>query len=95
MLQIKHYRLPHTGIIPGARGHKKIEVAAGTKVYCIVYGTKIFWCAYLTEKSAVKCMSGLIETTNPTARRHIDLETLIAWNFKDAIPKRIHREKAK
>lgn len=90
--QLKHYILPHDGIIPGARGHKKILVPTGTKVYCIVYGTKIYWCAYLHEAQAIKCMAGLEATIQSSARRHIELGTLIAWNFKYTIPRRVARE---
>lgn len=93
MFQIKRYTLPHDGVIPGARGHKKIIVLAGTKVYCIVYGTLIFWCAYLNEQSAIDVMKGLTDTVQGRARRTIALPVLLAWNFKDRIPKRIHREK--
>jgi hypothetical protein len=92
MFQIKHYNLPHEGIIPGARGHKKQVISAGTKVYCIVHGTLIFWCAYLKEDSALKVMKGLTDTVEGRNRRTIKLDVLLAWNFKDAIPRRIHRE---
>lgn len=95
LFQIKHYALPHDGIIPGARGHKKVIVSRGTKVYCIVYGTLVFWVAYLDEPNALRVAQELENTTLPSARRQIDLKTLIAWNFKDAIPKRISRPKEK
>lgn len=92
--QLKHYMLPYDGVIPGVAGHKKITVPAGTKVWCIVYGTKIFWCAYLTESSALKVLQSLQDTIDGKLRRKIDLDTLLAWNFRDIIPRRIHREKA-
>jgi hypothetical protein len=94
-MQVKHVVLPHDGIIPGARGHKKITIPRGTKVYCIVYGTLIFWAAYLDEPSALKVAENLEATIRPEARRHIPLQTLLAWNFKSTIPKRISRPKTK
>ena len=93
IFQIKSYRLPHEGIIPGARGHKKVVIPEGTKVFCIVYGTKIFWAAYLDEPTAVKVAKSLEDTVEGRNKRTISLETLVAWNFKDAIPKRISRPK--
>jgi len=91
--QLKHYLLPHDGLIPGARGHKKRVIPAGTKVYCIVYGTQIFWAAYLDESQALATMAGLQASVNGTARRNIDLNTMLAWNFKHSIPRRIARPK--
>lgn len=93
MFQIKRYTLPHDGIIPGARGHKKVIVPAGTKVHCIVYGTMIYWAAYLNEEQALTCLRGLEETISGKARRTIKLDTLVAWNFKDRVPTRIVRPK--
>ena len=93
IFQIKQYLLPHDGVIPGAAGHKKIVVPRGTKVYCIVYGTKVFWCAFLKETSALHVAKGLEDCVEGRAKRTIELNTLLAWNFKDAIPKRVHREK--
>ncbi len=90
---VKHYSLPHDGVIPGAAGHKKVVVSRGTKVYCVVYGTKIFYCAYLYEKEALTVAKSFEETIDPNHKRHIPLKTLIAWNFKDAIPKKVHRPK--
>lgn len=95
MFQIKHYRLPHEGIIPGARGHKKIVIPRGEKVWCIVYGTKIFWCAYLNDGTAKGVAESLRKTVTGEAKRQIPLPTLLAWNFRDAIPTRIHREGTK
>lgn len=91
MFQIKHYRLPHEGIIPGARGHKKQVVPAGTTVYCIVYGTKMYWASHLTEAQAQKCLSGLIKSLDPNYYRHIPLDTLLAWNFQFQFPRRVVR----
>lgn len=91
MFQIKQYMLPHEGVIPGGPGHKKQVIPAGTKVYCIVYGTKMFWAVYLREEQAQKCLKGLLESLDPKARRHIPLNSLIAWNFKSAFPKRVSR----
>lgn len=89
--QIKHYMLPHSGIMPGARGLKKVVVPAGTKVYCIVYGTKIYWCCYLHEADAMRTMQVLEDTVNGRASRTIDLHILIAWNFKSSFPTRVYR----
>ena len=92
--RIKHCTLPRTGTIPGARGHKKQIVPAGTQVFCITYNyTRYYWAAYLTEHQALTCMAGLEATVSGTARRSIDIDTLVAWNFKSAIPTRIVREK--
>lgn len=84
--------LPHDGIMPGARGLKKVVVPKGTSVFCIMYKDKNYWCAYLKSESAIKCMEGLLATTEGTARRQIDIDTLVAWNFKYEVPKRIFRE---
>lgn len=86
MFQIKHYMLPHDGVMPGARGLKKIVVPKGTKVYCIVYGTLIYWCTYLHMQDAMVCLHGLEKTL-----KTMPLDTLVAWNFKHAIPKRVFR----
>ena len=91
VFHLKHYMLPHNGVMPGARGLKKVIVPAGTKVWCIVYGTKVYWCAYLHLSDAEKCLQGLKETVWGQGKRTIDLDTLLAWNFKDAMPKRIYR----
>jgi hypothetical protein len=91
MFQLKHYMLPHNGVMPGARGLKKVVIPAGTKVWCIVYGTKIYWCAYLHLADASRALQGLKDTASGEARHTIALDALIAWNFKDAIPKRIYR----
>jgi hypothetical protein len=82
--QIKTLTLPHEGIIPGAPGHKKIVVPSGTTIYCIKYRTKFYWCGYLDEQQAAKCLRGLESNDIP-------LDVLVAWNFKAAIPKRIAR----
>jgi hypothetical protein len=92
--EVKAYPLPHDGIIPGARGHKKIVIPRGTQIYCITYQDRKFWCGYLKEDSAKEVANNLENSLNPDARRHIPLETLVAWNFKSKIPLRIHREKA-
>ncbi len=91
MLQLKHYMLPHQGVIPGARGHKKQTVPAGTKVWCIVYGTLVFWCAYLDEQQAAKVLLALQASIDGKAKRNINLETMLAWNFRRSIRKRIGR----
>lgn len=57
--QLKNYVLPHDGQMPGAGPYKKVVVPKGTKVYCIVYGTKIYWCAFLHEADALRCLNGL------------------------------------
>lgn len=89
--QVKRYTLPHDGIIPGARGHKKIVIPRGTKVHCIAYGTKLFWAAYLDEPTALRVAASLDDTASGRSKRSIALDTLVAWNFKDAIPTRISR----
>jgi hypothetical protein len=89
--QIKQYMLPHDGSMPGARGHKKVVVPRGTKVYCIVYGTLIYWCTYLHMQDAIVAMHGLEGTVNGKYKRTIDLQSLLAWNFKSSIPKRVFR----
>jgi hypothetical protein len=93
IFQLKRYMLPHEGIIPGARGHKKIIVSRGTWVYCIVYGTLVYWCAYLHQEEAMRAKRGLEDTVSGKARRTIDLDSLLAWNFRDAIPRRVCRPK--
>lgn len=93
MFTIKHISLPHDGIIPGARGHKKITILKGTKVYCICYGYRYFWAVYLDEQTAKEVATSLEATTKPEARRHIALDTMVAWNFKTEIPKRVSRPK--
>jgi hypothetical protein len=92
MFQIKLYRLPHEGVIPGARGHKKRVIPAGTKVYCIAYGTLIYWCAYLKEDQALRVLQGLTATVTKGARRYIPIETLVEWNFSWNMPRRICRD---
>lgn len=84
--QIKHYLLPHDGVMPGARGHKKVTIPRGTRVYCIVYGTKIYWCTFLHMQDAMVCLQGLEKTLEFTP-----IDTLVAWNFKFSIPKRVFR----
>lgn len=93
MFQVKHYMLPHEGVIPGARGHRKVTIPIGTKVYCIVHGTLIYWCAYLSEADAMQCKVGLEACVLGKAKQTIPLATLVAWNFKDAIPRRVCRPK--
>jgi hypothetical protein len=96
LFMLRHVPLPHDGVIPGARGHKKIVVPKGTEVFCItpcVDRVRMFWCAYLKEDSAQKTLEGLTKTVVGPARRQISYENLVAWNFKYEIPKRIHREK--
>ena len=90
--QLKHYMLPHDGVIPGARGHKKQIIPRGTKVYCIVYGTKIYWCAYTDERHAMQVLDNLQASVDGKARRNIELQTMVEWNFSTKIPKRIARE---
>lgn len=90
---VKHLMLPHKGNSPGARGHKKIEYPAGTKVYAIVYGTLMFHSVYLSEQQAMTVANNLEKVTLPDARRHIPLNTLLAWNFKSKFPTRVVRKK--
>lgn len=90
LLQLKHYRLPHPGLMPGSRGLKKVLIPAGTKVYCIAYGTKLYWCSYLHRSDAERSIQGL-EATLTRGHRPLTLETLIAWNFKGSFPKRVFR----
>lgn len=93
MFDVKSRRLPHAGVIPGARGHKKIVIPKGTTVWCVEYGGMFFWAAYLDEQSAITVAESLQATIQPSARRHIPLGTLLAWNFKLTIPVRISRPK--
>ncbi len=94
LFQVKSHILPHEGIIPGARGHKKITVPRGTTVYCIAHGTRLFWAAYLDEPTATKVARNLTDTVEGRSRRPIPLDTLLTWNFKTAIPSRISRPRA-
>lgn len=96
IFRVKPITLPHDGIIPGARGHKKITIPAGTKVFCIVYhNTQVYWAAYLEEAAALQVAKNLEACTKPEARRTIDLPALLAWNFKSTIPTRIVRPERK
>lgn len=81
-------RLPHPGIIPGARGHKKITIPAGEQVWCIQHlaTRKLYWACYLNEQDAHRCADGLVKNDIP-------MESLIAWNFKFEFPKRVSRPK--
>ena len=90
---IKECCLPHPGVIPGARWHKKIVIPEGETVYCIVYGMRFFWAVYLDKEQAEKAMQGLEDTVSGKARRKIDLPNLVAWNFKSEFPKRVVRPK--
>jgi hypothetical protein len=87
LFQLKHYALPHDGIIPGARGHKKQIIPAGTKVWCIVYGTLMYRAVYQDEQHALKVMQELQNTAEGKARR-----TMLEWNFSSRFPKRVVRE---
>lgn len=87
----QHLREP--GIIPGARGHKKEVIPVGTKVYCIMYGRKYFWCCYLNERQAIQCRNGLESNLLPSARRRLTLEQILDWNFRYSIPTRVARVK--
>jgi hypothetical protein len=91
MFQLKHLMLPHQGVMPGARGHKKVVVPAGTKVYCIVHGTLMYWAVYLDEAQARHALEGLEATASGRARRNIQLDTLLQWNFTSQFPKRVVR----
>lgn len=93
--QIKQYRLPHEGVIPGAAGHKKIVIPRGTIVFCIMYERKFYDYAYLDEHVAEECRKRLEATVDGTARRHFDLETMVAWNFKTRFPMRVARQQGK
>jgi len=91
MFQIKEYRLPHEGTTPGAPGHKKQVFPAGTKVWCIVYGTLMFHSVYLNEETAAKVAKALQATAEGTARRSIPLKTLVEWNFSSRFPRKVAR----
>lgn len=95
IFQVEEIKLPHDGVIPGAAGHKKITVPKGTRVYLIrePRSGKYFWCGYLYIKEALETAKSFVETIKPEHKRHIPLNTLIEWNFKGMIPKRIHRPK--
>lgn len=93
---IKKLPLPDWGEIPGARGYKKVVIPKGTEVYCIMHGfSKYFWACYLHEEEAVKAAQGLEDCISGRSKRKIDLQTLLAWNFKTVFPTRVHRPKAK
>ena len=89
MFQIKHYLLPHDGLMPGARGYKKVTIPKGTRVYCIVYGTLVYWCTFLHMQDAMVCLKGLEHTVY--TRKTIDINSLLSWNFRHSIPKRVFR----
>jgi hypothetical protein len=85
MLRVVEERLPHVGIIPGARGHKKVVIPKGTSVFCVRYYTKYFWAAYLDRKSA--------QHTCETFKKCKSMEVLLEWNFMQEFPTRIIRSK--
>jgi len=93
MFQVEHKPLPHQGVIPGARGHKKVLVPQGTKVWVITYGRLMFWAAYQTEAQAKTCRDNLQASVDGKARRNIPLQTMLAWNFKGQFPTRVVRIK--
>jgi hypothetical protein len=93
MLRLKQCVLPHPGVIPGARGHKKQIIPAGTQVWCIVYHNKYYWAVYQTEEQAQMCLSNLLAIVEGRARRFTPLDTLVAWNFSTTFPKRVVRIK--
>lgn len=88
---VKALTLPHNGIIPGARGHKKIVVPEGTRVYCIVHDHRFFWAAYLDEPTALQVAASLDDTADGRSKRPISLATLLDWNFRYSFPTRICR----
>ena len=91
MFQLKHYALPHDGIIPGARHHKKQVIPAGTKVWCIAYGTLMYWAVYQDEAHALKVMKVLQATVDGNARRTMPMKTMLEWNFSSKFPRRVVR----
>jgi hypothetical protein len=90
---IRPLPLPHKGIIPGAAGHKKVEIPKGTMVYCIMHGPKYFWAVYLHKAEAEEVAETLEATITGRAKRSFDLPTMLAWNFKIAFPERVSRPK--
>lgn len=96
-LQVKIVKLPHPGIIPGARGHKRITISKGTTIYCIRDRDTghWFWCGYLSMASAIQSARNFVSATRPQARHQIPWDTLVAFNFKPFIPYRVAREKSK
>lgn len=92
---VRERPLPHDGIIPGARGHKKEIVPKGTSVWVIMYERVYFWACYQTEASAQRCAKALDESVTGKAHRTIDLSSMLAWNFKREFPTRVHREGVK
>jgi hypothetical protein len=91
MFSVTQTKLPHDGVIPGARGHKKQIISTGTAVWVIKHGRLFYWAVYLTEYQAQKCAHGLAAYVNGLTRRKIELHTLLAFNFKYDFPKRVVR----
>lgn len=90
---IQEVKLPHEGIVPGARGHKKIVYPKGTTIYVLKYQDKYFYCGYIYFKEILLVAKAFVQQIDPAYKRHIPLKTLIEWNFRRAIPSRIHRTK--
>lgn len=85
--------LPHQGIIPGARGHKKITIPRGTKVFAIQHIVRYFHTVYLSETEANTVRESLEDTVEGRTKRQIPLRTMLEWNFKLAIPTHVCRPK--
>src|SRR5262245_39754556 len=91
ILVVRPRILPVDGKIPGGRGRKLVLIPKGTQVWCIMYERRFYWAAYLSKEEAVKCAGQLESYLDPKHKRHMSLETLLAWNFTHAVPIRIVR----
>jgi hypothetical protein len=90
IFDIKPFVLPHNGIIPGARGHKKQVIPAGTPVWCITYDEYMYWACYLNEEQALTVRSNLEDWIE---REDKSVSTVLVWNFKKSFPTRVARRK--
>lgn len=84
ILQLKSYFLPHDGKIWGSKAGKQQIIPAGTRIYCICYGTLLFCYGYLNEAQAMTVMEGLQGTVDQN-------KNTVAFNFFDKIPTSIAR----
>lgn len=93
-MEVRQRPLPRDGVIPGARGHKKIIVPKGTAVWVIEHRFLLFRCVYLNKEQADTCLKGLQDTVEGRTRRPMTLQTLLDWNFKQEFPTRVARPKS-
>ena len=94
-LQVFQTKLPYEGFTPGARGYKKIVYSPGTPVFVIAHRAFYYNIVFLNREQAEVCLKGLVACTQETARRRIPFDTLIAWNFQRAFPRKVLRVKEK